>query len=334
MVLVANGDSDRMVPTKNSVDLAQRHIQDSLAFGNQVFAWGAGVFFFAYALFAVPCNLLLEKLGTRKILLRMMLTRDAIPPMRLDVCVAHSQGGIGYILIQALETARCFEEGVITSPRDADVGSILAFGFGTHFCLGASLARLALDAAADTRRKVQPNVRMGSLTDLDGEPAQLVREIAVQLLRNAVVHGIESPEQRAAAGKPANGKLEVLLARSDAEWTLSVRDDGCGLSAARVRQKLLELGWYTAAQLESFDDRQIVSHVFKPGFSTANAVSMHAGRGVGLDVVRRNVESLRGAIDIADTSLVRPGRRRSNVFTMTSASTWRASARRPACCGW
>jgi chemotaxis protein histidine kinase CheA len=142
---------------------------------------------------------------------------------------------------------------------------------------------------------------MGSLTDLHGEPAQLVREIAVQLLRNAVVHGIESPEQRAAAGKPANGKLEVLLTRSDAEWTLSVRDDGCGLSAARVRQKLLELGWYTAAQLESFDDRQIVSHIFKPGFSTAGAVSMHAGRGVGLDVVHANVQKLGARLLLSST---------------------------------
>jgi chemotaxis protein histidine kinase CheA len=167
--------------------------------------------------------------------------------------------------------------------------------------VNAALARLALDAAADTGRKVQPNVRIGSLTDLDDEPAQLVREIAVQLLRNAVVHGIEAPGQRAATGKPAEGRLDVLLARSDAEWTLSVRDDGTGLSAARVRQKLLELGWYTAAQLESFDDRQIVSHIFKPGFSTAGAVSMHAGRGVGLDVVQANVQKLGARLLLSST---------------------------------
>ena len=190
--------------------------------------------------------------------------------------------------VSALKSLAGLNRGAVQAPASPD-------------SLNAALARLALDAAADTRRKVQPNVRMGSLTDLGGEPAQLVREIAVQLLRNAVVHGIEAPEQRAAAGKPAEGKLEVLLARNDAEWTLSVRDDGAGLSAARVRQKLLELGWYTAAQLESFDDRQIVSHIFKPGFSTAGAVSMHAGRGVGLDVVQANVQKLGARLLLSST---------------------------------
>jgi two-component system, chemotaxis family, sensor kinase CheA len=123
----------------------------------------------------------------------------------------------------------------------------------------------------------------------------------VQLLRNAVVHGIESLVVRSAAHKPAEGKVEVQLTRGETEWTLSVRDDGAGLSAAKVRQKLLDLGWYTAAQLESFDDRQIVSHIFKPGFSTAGGVSMHAGRGVGLDVVQANVQKLGARILLSST---------------------------------
>jgi chemotaxis protein histidine kinase CheA len=129
----------------------------------------------------------------------------------------------------------------------------------------------------------------------------LVREIAVQLVRNAVVHGIETPQLRAVAGKPEEGRVEVQLVRGETEWTLAVRDDGAGLSAKRVRQKLLDLGWYTAQQLDSFDDRQIVAHIFKAGFSTAGSLSMHAGRGVGLDLVQSNVQKLGARILLSST---------------------------------
>ncbi|HEX9720830.1 MAG TPA: type IV pili methyl-accepting chemotaxis transducer N-terminal domain-containing protein [Ramlibacter sp.] len=178
-------------------------------------------------------------------------------------------------------------------PRQADSGS--------PDPVNAALARLAQDVAADSGKKVETLVRMGSQSDLEESTGTLVREIAVQLLRNAVVHGIESPMLRKAANKPDQGKVEVKLVRSEAQWTLSVRDDGCGLSAVRVRQKLLDLRWYTAQQLDSFDDRQIVSHIFKPGFSTAGGVSMHAGRGVGLDLVQANVQKLGARILLSST---------------------------------
>ena len=164
-----------------------------------------------------------------------------------------------------------------------------------------ALAKLAQDVAADSGKKVQAMIRIGSQGDLHETTATLVREIAVQLLRNAVVHGVETPQVRASAGKPDEGKVDVQLVRGETEWTLSVRDDGAGLSAARVRQKLLDLRWYTAAQLDSFDDRQIVSHIFKPGFSTAGGVSMHAGRGVGLDLVQSNVQKLGARILLSST---------------------------------
>jgi two-component system chemotaxis sensor kinase CheA len=164
-----------------------------------------------------------------------------------------------------------------------------------------ALAKLAQDVAADSGKKIQAMIRIGSQDDLHETTATLVREIAVQLLRNAVVHGVEPPQARAAASKPDEGKIDVQLVRGETEWTLSVRDDGAGLSAARVRQKLLDLRWYTAAQLDSFDDRQIVSHIFKPGFSTAGGVSMHAGRGVGLDLVQSNVQKLGARILLSST---------------------------------
>jgi two-component system chemotaxis sensor kinase CheA len=167
--------------------------------------------------------------------------------------------------------------------------------------INAMLARLAGEVARDGGKQVQPTVAAGALADLPGEQADLVREIAVQLLRNAVVHGVEVPAARAQAGKPPAGTVAVQLTRNESEWTLAVRDDGAGLSAPRVRRKLLELGWYTPEQLESFDDRQVVAHIFKPGFSTAAGVDMHAGRGVGLDVVQANVRKLGARMVLGST---------------------------------
>jgi chemotaxis protein histidine kinase CheA len=163
------------------------------------------------------------------------------------------------------------------------------------------LADLASEVARDCGKKVQSSIAVAALATLPPGQSDLAREITVQLLRNAITHGIEAPVTRADAGKAEAGKVAVQLLRSDAEWTLSVRDDGAGLSAPRIRRKLLEMGWYTAQQLESFDERQIVSHIFKPGFSTAAGVGMHAGRGVGLDVVQANVQKLGGRLTLAST---------------------------------
>jgi two-component system chemotaxis sensor kinase CheA len=155
--------------------------------------------------------------------------------------------------------------------------------------------------AADSGKQVEPVVRMGSQDDLEPQVRDLVREIAVQLARNAVAHGIESPATRAASGKAPAGRVDVQLVRNEADWTLSVRDDGRGLSAAPVRARLIELGWYTAAQLESFDDKQVIAHIFKPGFSTAQSLSLHAGRGMGLDVVQANVQRLGARMMLSST---------------------------------
>jgi chemotaxis protein histidine kinase CheA len=163
------------------------------------------------------------------------------------------------------------------------------------------VTRLAVEAAGEERKKVVAAVRLGAIADLEGDAVNLVREIAVQLVRNAVVHGVEAPGERLSAGKSEAGRVDVQLTRGDGEWQLAVRDDGVGLDAKRVRDKLLDLGWYTPEQLASFDDRQIVAHIFKPGFSTARGVSMHAGRGVGLDVVQANVRKLGARMLLSST---------------------------------
>ena len=155
------------------------------------------------------------------------------------------------------------------------------------------LAQLASDVGADCGKRVQASVRMSSAQDLSADKLDQVREIAIQLVRNAVVHGVEAPQVRMASGKAAEGQLQVELVRDASnEWQLSVRDDGAGLNADRIRQKLQELGWYSSEQLESFSEKQIVAHIFKPGFSTAGEAGKHAGRGVGLDLVQATVQRL------------------------------------------
>ncbi len=155
------------------------------------------------------------------------------------------------------------------------------------------LTELANTVGADCGKRVKAHVRMSSAMDMPVGKMNQIREIALQLVRNAVVHGVEAPQTRLASGKAVEGQLQVNLTRDEAnEWQLSVRDDGAGLNAERIRRQLVALNWYTPEQLESFSEKQIVSHIFKPGFSTAGEAGLHAGRGVGLDLVHATVQSL------------------------------------------
>lgn len=177
---------------------------------------------------------------------------------------------------------------------------------GGHDALGGrsineAVSDLAQQVAQDSGKRVAPTVRLGAVTDLPPHRQDLVREVAVQLVRNAVAHGIESPASRQASGKPAEGQIQVVLSPHDSEWQLTVRDDGAGIGAARVRQKLLELGWYDEVQLDSFSERQLMEQIFKPGFSTATELSLHAGRGAGLDVVMAAVQQLGGRLRLTST---------------------------------
>lgn len=157
----------------------------------------------------------------------------------------------------------------------------------------AVLAQLASDVARDCNKQVKADVRMSSVNDLPKEKIEQVREIAIQLVRNAIVHGIEDAQTRSAQGKDPAGQLKVNLTRDEAGmWQLSVHDDGAGLDGVRIRAQLIAKNWYTQAQLDSLTDKQIMSNIFKPGFSTASTAGQHAGRGVGLDVVQSNVQTM------------------------------------------
>jgi two-component system chemotaxis sensor kinase CheA len=116
------------------------------------------------------------------------------------------------------------------------------------------------------------------------------------MIRNSVDHGIERPEDRAARGKNPRGCITLRARHESGGVVIELSDDGAGLDRARIAAKAKALG--LIANPEAVDERELVRLVFEPGFSTSDTVTELSGRGVGMDVVRRNVEALRGSIDV------------------------------------
>ena len=133
----------------------------------------------------------------------------------------------------------------------------------------------------------------------------------LHLLRNGFDHGIESPEVRRAQGKPEAGQMVIQAAYKGHQIAIEVRDDGQGLDLDRIRQRVVDIGWLSAAEAASVADSEICEFIFEPGFSTAQQVSELSGRGMGLDAVRAQLQLLKGAIAIRST----PGQ--GTTFTLT-----------------
>jgi chemotaxis protein histidine kinase CheA len=164
----------------------------------------------------------------------------------------------------------------------------------------ARFAQLGGRIAADHGKAVALQVELDTLHALEPAAQTTVNEIAVQLLRNAVVHGIETPHQRAQLNKPEQGNVRIRLqAHAAGEFELSVRDDGSGLSPARIRDTLVASGRCTAEQAAQWDDRKLIMQIFEPGFSTAAAGGRDAGHGVGMDVVKQKIARLGARLRIA-----------------------------------
>lgn len=140
-------------------------------------------------------------------------------------------------------------------------------------------------------------VTEGEETALDKTVLELLADPLVHLLRNCADHGLELPEERVAMGKPASGTIELTAEYSGAEVLITIRDDGRGLNAARIRARAVERGLIAASA--DLPDAELFRLIFEPGFSTAPVVTELSGRGVGMDVVKRTITSLRGTIDLS-----------------------------------
>ena len=170
------------------------------------------------------------------------------------------------------------------------------------------MPRLVREIAAATGKEVRL-VTDGENTEVDKTVIERLTDPITHMLRNAIDHGLESPEERAAAGKPLEGVVKLSAAHRSGRVIIEVSDDGKGINRERVREKAIEKGLIAAdAQLSEED---IDNLIFLPGFSTASALSELSGRGVGMDVVKKSIQALGGRISINSA----PGR--GSIFTLS-----------------
>ena len=158
--------------------------------------------------------------------------------------------------------------------------------------------RLIHDLARDTGKAITLSTE-GEATELDKTVIERLADPLIHLIRNSADHGLETPEQRRAAGKPETGHIVLAARQSGAEVVITITDDGRGVDRARVRAKAEENGLIQPGQVLS--DNELLQLIFAPGFSTAAAITNLSGRGVGMDVVKKTIEGLRGAIEITST---------------------------------
>ncbi|MGK5094939.1 hybrid sensor histidine kinase/response regulator [Deltaproteobacteria bacterium TL4] len=157
--------------------------------------------------------------------------------------------------------------------------------------------RIVRDLSRILGKKVKLTLE-GQDVELDRSILEALSDPLVHLVRNAVDHGIELPETRRIAGKPEIGEIVLSAAHEEGMVQIEIRDDGAGIPRKKLKKKALEIGLFNQQQLDKMSDRDILSLIFNAGFTTAEEVTDVSGRGVGMDVVRRNIEQLGGFINI------------------------------------
>lgn len=164
----------------------------------------------------------------------------------------------------------------------------------------SKLPRIVRDLSGELGKRIDL-VTEGADTEIDRQILDLIKDPLTHMVRNAADHAIETPAERLAAGKPAHGTIRLAAYHEGGSVTIAIADDGRGLDIARIRSKALLQGLAQEAELERMSDAQISRFIFHPGFSTAENVTAVSGRGVGMDVVKVNVDAIGGLIDIAST---------------------------------
>lgn len=205
-----------------------------------------------------------------------------------NTVISMRAGGIGDTgLSEAVKTASRFVEEV----RDAALG-LRMVQIGATF---ARFQRVVRDLSHELGKRIDL-VISGGETDLDKTVVDRIGDPLTHLVRNAIDHGIEGVEERIAAGKPPTGTLRLHAFHESGSIVVEVADDGRGLNRERILAKALSRGLIAGA--EGMSDQDVYGLIFEPGFSTAEQVSNVSGRGVGMDVVKRTIEELRGAVEV------------------------------------
>lgn len=141
----------------------------------------------------------------------------------------------------------------------------------------------------------------GDQTELDKKLIDELTDPLTHMVRNAVDHGLETPEERRAAGKPEKGTVRLAANHEGGQIAISITDDGKGIDMERLRKKAVQLGWYTQDSVKTLSDEDLTDLIFRPGFSTARQVTNISGRGVGMDIVKSKIMELKGKVHIRNT---------------------------------
>lgn len=174
--------------------------------------------------------------------------------------------------------------------------------------------RIVRDASSKESKLVKLKLE-GTETEIDRNILQVISDSLIHLIRNSVGHGIESPEVRKSKGKVAEGTV-TLSASSESDTVLiQIKDDGAGIDPIKIKQKAIEKGLITAVDAVQMSDRDVIMLIFEPGFSTSDQITAISGRGVGMDVVKKALDSIGGTIQV--DSLIGEG----TIFTLSLPSS-------------
>jgi two-component system, chemotaxis family, sensor kinase CheA len=159
------------------------------------------------------------------------------------------------------------------------------------------LPRIVRDLSGELGKQIELEMH-GADTELDRQVLDLIKDPLTHMVRNSADHGLETPSERSAAGKPEQGTIRLSAYHEGGHIIICIADNGRGLNTERIKAKVLSNGLVSEAELEKMTEAQIHKFIFAPGFSTAAAVTSVSGRGVGMDVVRTNIDQIGGTIDI------------------------------------
>jgi two-component system, chemotaxis family, sensor kinase CheA len=164
--------------------------------------------------------------------------------------------------------------------------------------LGRALKQLVNKISRDNKKTVLLDLSLFDESLIPAENLNVVKNIIIQLLRNAIIHGLEKPAKRVQRGKPEQGVISIVVKEVAGAITVIVKDDGRGIDFPSIKKHLLMQQVYSQTQVEKMTPRELVKVIFKPGYSTAKKVNNHAGRGVGLDVVKTYIDSMGASLSV------------------------------------
>lgn len=212
----------------------------------------------------------------------LVLTRNQL----LEIARRHEDNGFKVPLQRLSHVTAELQEGVMKT-RMQPIGTAWQ-----------KLPRIIRDLSSELDKKIEL-VMQGADTELDRQVLEVIKDPLTHMIRNSADHGIETPAERRASGKSERGTIRLNAYHEGGTITIEISDDGKGLNFDAIRKKAIDRGLGTEAEIERMSEAQIAKFIFHPGFSTAKQVTAVSGRGVGMDVVKTNIELIGGTVEIA-----------------------------------